>query len=107
MEELYKNDEKSGFMRNTMKNLSAHLPKTDMTLHHRIAQFEQQVKELQSQVTFLEGESEELIRKLERNLHEFELLRRKYYRMKEQHTESRRRNERLAAKLQELKTLIR
>ena len=107
MEELYKNDEKMGFMRNTMKKLSSHLPKTDVTVHHRIAQFEQQVKELQSQVTFLEGESEELIRKLERNLHEFELLRRKYYRMKEQHTESRRRNERLAAKLQELKTLIR
>ncbi|GAK54167.1 hypothetical protein U14_05446 [Candidatus Moduliflexus flocculans] len=107
MEELYKNDDKMGFMRNTMKKLSSHLPKTDATVQHHLIQFEQQVKELQSQVTFLEGESDELIRKLDRNLHEFEVLRRKYYRMKEQQIESRRRNERLATKLQELKTLIR
>lgn len=107
MEELYKNDDKMGFMRNTMKKLSSHLPKTDAAVQHHLVQFEQQVKELQSQVTFLEGESDELIRKLDRNLHEFEVLRRKYYRMKEQQIESRRRNERLATKLQELKTLIR
>jgi len=107
MEELYKNDDKMGFMRNTMKKLSSHLPKTDAAVQHHLLQFEQQVKELQSQVTFLEGESDELIRKLDRNLHEFEVLRRKYYRMKEQQIESRRRNERLATKLQELKTLIR
>ncbi len=107
MEELYKNDDKMGFMRNTMKKLSSHLPKTDATVQHHIIQFEQQVKELQSQVTFLEGESDELLQKLDRNLHEFEVLRRKYYRMKEQQIESRRRNERLATKLQELKTLIR
>ena len=107
MEELYKNDDKMGFMRNTMKKLSSHIPKTDAAVQHHLVQFEQQVKELQSQVTFLEGESDELLRKLDRNLHEFEVLRRKYYRMKEQQIESRRRNERLATKLQELKTLIR
>lgn len=106
MEEFYKNDEKKGFMQNTMKKLSSRLPKTDVATQHRLLQFEQEMKELYSQVQFLEGESDDLIHKLERNLHEFEILRRKYYRVKEQQNESRRRNERLAAKLQELKTLI-
>ena len=106
MEEFYRNDEKKGFMQNTMKKLSSRLPKTDVATQHRLLQFEQEVKELYSQVQFLEGESDDLIHKLERNLHEFEILRRKYYRVKEQQNESRRRNERLAAKLQELKTLI-
>ena len=107
MEEFYRNDDKQGFMRNTMKKLSSHLPKADVAIHHRLIQFEQQIKELQSQIKFLEGESDELMQKLERNVHEFEILRKKYYRVKEQQHESRRRNERLASKLQELKTLIR
>lgn len=106
MEELYKNEDKAGFMRNTMKKLSSHLPKTDVAMHHHLIQFEQDVKELQSQVKFLEGEVDELVQKLERNLHEFEILRRKYYRVKEQQHESLRRNERLVSKLQELKNLI-
>ncbi|PIE32773.1 proteasome ATPase [candidate division KSB3 bacterium] len=90
-----------------MKKLSSHLPKNDVAIHHRLIQFEQQIHELQSQVQFLEGESDELMQKLDRNIHEFEILRKKYYRVKEQQHESRRRNERLASKLQELKTLIR
>ncbi len=107
MEEFYRNnDEKQSFVRNTMKKLSSHLPKTDVAMHHRLLQFEQVINELQSQVKFLDSESEELMQKLERNLHEFDILRRKYYRMKEQQHESRRRNERLVSKLQELKGLI-
>ena len=106
MEEFYRNDDKKGFMRDTMKKLSSHLPKADVPIQHRLLKFEQEIKELHSQVKFLEGESDELIQKLERNLHEFEILRRKYYRVKEQQNESHRRNERLASKLQELKTLI-
>ncbi len=106
MEELYKNDDKSGFVRNTMKKLSSHLPKTDVAMHHRVLQFEQEIHELQSQVQFFEGEVDELVQKLERNLHEFEILRRKYYRVKEQQHEALRRNERLVSKLQELKQLI-
>ncbi|MCP4399392.1 MAG: proteasome ATPase [bacterium] len=90
-----------------MKKLSSHLPKNDVAVQHRLIQFEQQITELQSQIQFLEGESDELIQKLDRNVHEFEILRKKYYRVKEQQHESRRRNERLASKLQELKTLIR
>ena len=107
MEEFYRSDDKKSFMRNTMKKLSSHLPKNDVAVQHRLIQFEQQIKELQSQIQFLEGESDELMQKLERNVHEFEILRKKYYRVKEQQHESRRRNERLASKLQELKTLIR
>lgn len=107
MEELYRNDDKKGFMRSTMKKLSSHLPKTDVAVHHRLLQFEQEIKELQSQIKFLEGDSDELMQKLERNVHEFGILRKKYYRVKEQQHESHRRNERLASKLQELKTLIR
>ena len=107
MEEFYRNDDKKNFMRNTMKKLSSHLPKNDVAVQHRLIQFEQQIKELQSQIQFLEGESDELMQKLERNVHEFDVLRKKYYRVKEQQHESRRRNERLASKLQELKTLIR
>ncbi|MDY0093736.1 MAG: proteasome ATPase [Candidatus Vecturithrix sp.] len=106
MEEFYRSDDKKGFVHNTMKKLSSHLPKSDVAMQHRLLQFEQEVKELHSQVKFLECESDELIQKLERNLHEFEILRRKYYRVKEQQNESRRKNERLALKLQELKTLI-
>ena len=107
MEEFYRNDDKKNFMRTTMKKLSSHLPKNDAAVQHRLIQFEQQIQELQSQIQFLEGESDELMQKLERNVHEFDILRKKYYRVKEQQHESRRRNERLASKLQELKTLIR
>jgi proteasome-associated ATPase len=108
MEEFYRDeDNKKSFMRDTMKKLSSHLPKTDPAIQHRLIQFEQEIKELYSQVKFFESESDELMQKLERNLHEFEILRRKYYRVKEQQNESLRRNERLASKLQELKALIR
>ncbi|MBD3306938.1 proteasome ATPase [candidate division KSB3 bacterium] len=75
-------------------------------MHHRLLRFEQEVKELYSQVKFLEGESDALVQKLERNLHEFEILRRKYYRALEQQQESRRRNDHLVSKLQELKSLV-
>lgn len=107
MEEFYSEDDKKGFVRDTMKKLSSHLPKTDVSTQHRLIQLEQEIKELYRQVKFFEGESDELMQKLERNLHEFEILRRKYYRVKEQQNESLRRNERLASKLQELKTMIR
>jgi proteasome-associated ATPase len=108
MEEFYRNDDsKKGFVRDTMRKLSSHLPKADPALQHRLLQFEQEIKELYSQVKFFETESDELMQKLERNLHEFEILRRKYYRLKEQQHESVHRNERLASKLQELKTLVR
>jgi proteasome-associated ATPase len=107
MEEFYSEDDKKGFVRDTMKKLSSHLPKTDVATQHRLIQLEQEIKELYRQVKFFEGESDELMQKLERNLHEFEILRRKYYRVKEQQSESLRRNERLASKLQELKTMIR
>ncbi len=107
MEEFYSDEEKKGFVRDTMKKLSSHLPKTDISTQHRLIQLEQEIKELYSQVKFFEGESDELMQKLERNLHEFEILRRKYYRVKEQQNESLRRNEQLASKLQELKTLVR
>ncbi len=76
MEEFYRSDDKKGFVHNTMKKLSSHLPKSDVAMQHRLLQFEQEVKELHSQVKFLECESDELIQKLERNLHEFEILRR-------------------------------
>jgi len=107
MEEFYSEDNKKGFVRDTMKKLSSHLPKTDVATQHQLIQLEQEIKELYTQVKFFESESDELMQKLERNLHEFEILRRKYYRVKEQQHESLRRNERLASKLQELKTLIR
>ena len=85
MEEFYSDDEKKGFMRDTMKKISSHLPKTDVATQHRLLQLEQQIKELYNQVKFFEGESDELVQKLERNLQEFEILRRKYYRVREQH----------------------
>ncbi len=107
MEEFCRNEDKPSFMKNTMKKLSSHLPKNDVAVHHRLLQFEQQINELHSQIQFLEGESDDLMQKLDRNIHEFEILRKKYYRVKEQQHESHRRNERLASKLQELKTLIR
>lgn len=106
MEEFYSDDDKKGFVRDTMKKLSSHLPKTDVATQHRLLQLEQQIKELYSQVKFFEGETDDLMQKLERNLHEFEILRRKYYRVREQQHEALRRNERLASKLQELKSIV-
>ncbi len=106
MEEFYSEDDKKGFVRDTMKKISSHLPKTDVATQHRLLQLEQQFKELYSQVKFFEGETDDLMQKLERNLHEFEILRRKYYRVREQQHEALRRNERLASKLQELKSIV-
>ena len=106
MEEFYSEEDKKGFVRDTMKKISSHLPKTDVATQHRLLQLEQQFKELYSQVKFFEGETDDLMQKLERNLHEFEILRRKYYRVREQQHEALRRNERLASKLQELKSIV-
>ncbi|PID58326.1 proteasome ATPase [candidate division KSB3 bacterium] len=107
MGEFYRKNDKKNFMRSTMKRLSSHFPGNNAAVQHRLCVFEEHMKELHKHIRFLEGELDELMQKLERNVREFEVLRKKYYRVKEQQRESRRRNERLVSKLQQLKTLIR
>jgi proteasome-associated ATPase len=106
MDNSYRDQDKKGFMRDTMKKLSSHIPMSEASLKYRLSQCERESQELQNQVKLLENESEELARKLEKNLSEFEILRRKYYRTKEQLTEAKRQNEKMVGILQESKIQI-
>jgi len=106
MDNSYRDQDKKGFMRDTMKKLSSHIPMSEASLRYRLSQCERESQELHNQVKLLENESEELARKLEKNLGEFEILRRKYYRTKEQLAEAKRQNEKMVAILQESKIQI-
>ncbi|GIX46582.1 MAG: proteasome-associated ATPase [Candidatus Tectimicrobiota bacterium] len=101
-----KRDERRGFMRDTMRKLSIHMPRTEASFQSKLAQYEAEIKELQERVRLIEHESHALLRNLERTVGQYEALRRKYQQAMEQLEQGRRQNERLVAALQEAKEHI-
>ncbi|MBI3079297.1 MAG: proteasome ATPase [Deltaproteobacteria bacterium] len=75
-------------------------------MQQRLAQHEQEIADLQEQVRFLEEESQQLVKNLERTLSEFEILKKRYYASNEQLHDSRRQNEKLVGALQEAKEQV-
>src|SRR5262247_3140513 len=98
--------EKKGFIKDTMRKFSLHIPGSESSLAGKISQYEAEIGKLQDQIKTLEDESEGLLRNLEKTINQYEVLKRKYYQTSEQMNSGRKQNEKLAAALQEAKNQI-
>jgi proteasome-associated ATPase len=98
--------EKKGFIKDTMRKFSLHIPGSESSLASKISQYEAEIVKLQDQIKTLEDESEGLLRNLEKTINQYEVLKRKYYQTSEQMNSGRKQNEKLAAALQEAKNQI-
>src|SRR5499426_3132584 len=98
--------EKTGFIKDTMRKFSLHIPGSESSLAGKISQYEAEIGKLQDQIKTLEDESEGLLRNLEKTINQYEVLKRKYYQTSEQMNSGRKQNEKLAAALQEAKNQI-
>jgi chromosome segregation ATPase len=98
--------EKKGFIQDTMRKFSLHIPGSESSIASQIIQYEVEIGRLQDQIKTLEDESEDLLRNLEKTINQYEVLKRKYYQTSEQMNSGRKQNEKLAAALQEAKNQI-
>ena len=98
--------ERKGFIKDTMRKFSLHIPGSESSLASKISQYEAEIGKLQDQIKALEDESEGLLRNLEKTINQYEVLKRKYYQTSEQMNSGRKQNEKLAAALQEAKNQI-
>jgi proteasome-associated ATPase len=98
--------EKTGFIKDTMRKFSLHIPGSESSLAGKISQYEAEIGKLQDQIKTLEDESEGLLRNLEKTINQYEVLKRKYYQTSEQMNSGRKQNEKLAVALQEAKNQI-
>src|SRR5918992_1277822 len=98
--------EKKGFIKDTMRKFSLHIPGSESSLASKISQYEAEIGKLQDQIKTLEDESEGLLRNLEKTINQYEVLKRKYYQTSEQMNNGREQSEKLAAALQEAKNQI-
>jgi proteasome-associated ATPase len=98
--------EKKGFIKDTMRKFSLHIPGSESSLASKISQYEAEIGKLQDQIKTLEDESEGLLRNLEKTINQYEVLKRKYYQTSEQMNSGRKQNEKLAAALQDAKNQI-
>jgi proteasome-associated ATPase len=98
--------EKKGFIKDTMRKFSLHIPGSESSLASKISQYEAEIGKLQDQIRTLEDESEGLLRNLEKTINQYEVLKRKYYQTSEQMNSGRKQNEKLAAALQDAKNQI-
>lgn len=106
MEEFQESQEKKGVVRNRLKRLSFHIPKSEASFQEQIKEHEDTIKELQEQLRLLEGEGSELMNSLRHTLSEFEILKRKYHQNSEHLHKSRRQNEKLVDALNKAKAQI-
>lgn len=98
--------EKTGFIKDTMRKFSLHIPRSELSLAGKLSQYEAEIGKLQDQIKTLEDESEALLRNLEKTINQYEVLKRKYYQTNEQLGNGRKQNEKLAAALQDAKNQI-
>lgn len=98
--------EKKGFIKDTMRKFSLHIPRGESSLASKLSQYEAEIGKLQAQIKTLEDESEGLLRNLEKTINQYEVLKRKYYQTSEQLNNGRKQNEKLAAALQDAKNQI-
>jgi len=97
---------KKGFIKDTMRKFSLHIPGSESSLASKLSQYEAEIGKLQDQIKKLEDESEGLLRNLEKTINQYEVLKRKYYQTSEQMNNGRKQNEKLAAALQDAKNQI-
>jgi proteasome-associated ATPase len=106
MEEVPKKDERKGFVRDTMRKFSIHVPRSEGSFQNKLSQYDVELTELQEQLHRVEHESETIARHLEQTLSQYEALKRKYYQINEQRGQGKKQNEKLVAALQEAKEQI-
>lgn len=106
MEEVPKKDERKGFVRDTMRKFSIHVPRSEGSFQNKLSQYDVELSELQEHLKRVEHESETISRHLEQTLSQYEALKRKYYQLSEQRGRGKQQNEKLVAALQEAKEQI-
>ena len=95
---------RKGFVRDVMRRINPTGPRPD---GEGDGTFEgSDVEQLEDAVRFFGPDSAEFRRRLDRLVAEFETLRRRYERVREQHHDAERQNEKLVAMLQEAKQQI-
>jgi hypothetical protein len=60
--------DKKGFIKDTMRKFSLHIPGNEPSLASKISQYEAEIGKLQDQIKTLEDESEGLLRNLEKTI---------------------------------------
>ncbi len=106
MDDVPNKDERKGFVRDTMRKLSIHTPRSETSYQSRLSQYEIEIKDLQEKMRLVEHESEGILRNLEKTISQYEHLKRKYYQATEQLAQGKKQNEKLVATLQEAKEQI-
>ena len=104
--ENFPKEESKGFVRDTMRKLSIHMPRSEASFQSKLAQYEIEIKDLQERIRVVEHDSESLIRHLEKTISHYEALKRKYHQSLEQLTQGKKQNEKLVGALQEAKEQI-
>ena len=106
MDNVPKKEERKGFVRDTMRKFSLHVPRSEASFQNKLSQYDFEIKELQEKVRLVEHESDSIVRNLEKTVSQYENLKRKYYQISEQLTQGKKQNEKLVAALQEAKEQI-
>jgi proteasome-associated ATPase len=106
MDDVPKKEERKGFVRDTMRKFSLHVPRSDASFQTKLSQYDIEIRDLQEKVRQVEHESESILRNLERTISHYENLKRKYYQATEQLAQGKKQNEKLVAALQEAKEQI-
>ena len=104
--ENFPKEERKGFVRDTMRKLSIHMPRSEASFQSKLAQYEIEIKDVQERIRVVEHESESLVRHLEKTISHYEALKRKYHQSLEQLTQGKKQNEKLVGALQEAKEQI-
>jgi len=104
--ENFPQEERKGFVRDTMRKLSIHMPRAETSFQSKLAQYEIEIKDLQERVRVVEHDAEGLVRHLEKTISHYEALKRKYHQALEQLSQGKKQNERLVGALQEAKEQI-
>jgi len=82
--ENFPQEERKGFVRDTMRKLSIHMPRAETSFQSKLAQYEIEIKDLQERVRVVEHDAEGLVRHLEKTISHYEALKRKYHQALEQ-----------------------
>lgn len=104
--ENFPQEERKGFVRDTMRKLSIHMPRSESSVQSKLAQYEIEIKDVQERVRLVEHSAESVVRHLEKTVSHYEALKRKYQQSLEQLTHGKKQNEKLVGALQEAKEQI-
>ena len=66
MDEAPKKEERKGFVRDTMRKFSVHVPRSEGSFQSKLSQYDLEIKALQDKLRHVEHDSENIGRHLER-----------------------------------------